>query len=92
MATSKGTATNDDGNGSTYGGTQTPKANAPDGYQQPAEADKEITKNTEQPAFDTPGGEYDSPDDAGDKKDNAEIAAGDNKKESSGEEEGSPVR
>lgn len=91
-ATDKGTATNRNGLGSTYAGTETPNPNDPDGYQKPAAGAKAATNNT-----DTQGGlgdEYADDSSYGD-KDNATLTKGSpdgTGKQASGEEEGSPIR
>ena len=51
-----GTAANRDGKGSTYGGTQSPDPNAPDGYQKPKPG--EDAENTDQQKITDLGDEY----------------------------------
>lgn len=82
MATNdKGTALNNDGFGSTYGGTQNPDGKAPDGYQKPQQG-KASDKDTV--SF---GGEYRDDSSYGDQEQNPESAAGEK-----GESAGSDAR
>lgn len=71
MENKKGTATNRDGLGSTYTGTQTPDPQAPDGYQAPPSNDeKQQDKQQEQiklPGQEPLGSEYEEDDSYGDK-------------------------
>lgn len=86
----KGTATNRDGIGSTYAGTQTPNPKDPDGYQRPKktaadEADKAASEQ-EHPDAEDLGSEYHEPDSYGEKKPLEESEDND------GTAEGTPIR
>jgi len=91
----KGTATNRDGMGSTYAGTQTPNAKDPDGYQRPKATDtdeeKEDTTDPKDSKSDneTLGSEYHEPDSYGDQK---PIKKTGNNKDNTGTAEGTPIR
>lgn len=87
----KGTATNRDGMGSTYAGTQTPNPKDPDGYQQPKkteadDADK-ASPNKKHPDKEDLGSEYHEPDSYGEKKPLEET-----KEDNEGTAEGTPIR
>lgn len=78
----KGTATNQEGTGSTYAGTQSGKNDAPDAYQKPL-PDEEDNNQKKEPNS-TLGDEYASDDSYG-KKDNKQLEEGesDGKKDQS---------
>lgn len=69
-----GTAANRGGKGSTYGGTQSPDPDAPDGYQQP-QAGKDA-ENTDQQKDTTLGDEYSDDSSYGQQEPSPETAAG----------------
>lgn len=86
----KGTATNKDGQGSTYAGTQSPDPNAPDAYQKPKPG--KDADNTDQTPHDKLGAEYDDDSSYGDQESDPASSAS-RKTETDGDNAaGSPVR
>ena len=86
----KGTATNNEGLGSTYSGTQSPDPNAPDAYQKPTPKQQAADENKQTEADHELGEEYDSPSSYGEKRD--EDGPDDTSSDKDGVAEGSPIR
>lgn len=94
MENKKGTATNRDGLGSTYTGTQTPDPHAPDGYQSPQKDDGKEQDKQEKPVKlpgqEPLGSEYEEGDSYGD---NPPVFPPEKKdKDDQGTAEGTPIR
>ena len=91
MKEDNGTRTNQEGLGSTYAGTQSPDANAPDGYQKPTKEDQQEGSDAADADQDHElGKEYDSTSSYGDKTSKPdEKGVQDDEKEV---QEGSPIR
>lgn len=86
----KGTATNNEGQGSTYAGTQSPDPQAPDGYQPPRPG--EDAGNTDQTPKQNLGSEYRDDSSYGAEEQDPASSAG-QKGESAGDNAaGSPIR
>jgi hypothetical protein len=85
-----GTGTNRGGKGSTYGGTQSPDPDAPDGYQKPKTG--EDADNTDQRKSTTLGDEYADDSSYGKKEPSPDKAAGEKGQDAGTDAAGSGVR
>ncbi len=92
MSTNKdsGTSANRSGLGSTFGGTQSPDPNAPDGYQKP-QAGKDADNTDQEKATDM-GDEYADDSSYGKKEQSPEAAAGEKGDQAPSDARGSGVR
>jgi hypothetical protein len=85
-----GTAANRGGKGSTYGGTQTPEPDAPDGYQNPKPG--KDAKNTDQRSRTELGEEYADDSSYGKEEDTPSTAAGEKGDSAGTDARGSAIR